>query len=138
MVGDDPNHMGNVDSIQLLHEMYLVYHELIHDMNVVGDAQFLDSYLLDTDYDVLSTDDKQALEGISDLIPSSFMFVSLIQKHVANRPLMVLFDPGSKGSFINKRSILVGATPQLTNPPQHMANVEVMVDYALATASRAM
>jgi hypothetical protein len=51
----------------------------------------------------------------TDLIPQSYMFAYLVQKHVAERPLFVLFDPGSKSSFINKRAIPMGATPQLTH-----------------------
>jgi hypothetical protein len=32
------------------------------------------------------------------------MFVHSVQKHVAEQPLIVLFDPGSKSGFINKRA----------------------------------
>jgi hypothetical protein len=51
----------------------------------------------------------------TDLIPQSYMFAYSVQKHIAERPLFVLFDPGSKSSFINKRAIPIGATPQLTH-----------------------
>jgi hypothetical protein len=54
-------------------------------------------------------------ETKTDLVPQSIMFVHSIQKHVAEHPLIVLFDPGSKSSFINKRAIPDGATPQLTH-----------------------
>lgn len=61
--------------------------------------------------------------GSNDLVPHSFMFVQSVQKHVAGRPLTVLFDPGSKGSFINKRAILAGANPQITHNAGTMQTV---------------
>ena len=57
----------------------------------------------------------ESAESDADLVPQSFMFMHLVQKHVAERPLLALFNPGSKSSFINKRAIPIGATPQCTH-----------------------
>ena len=56
-----------------------------------------------------------------DPIPSSIMFITYIQKQKCELTFSILFDPGSKSTYINRKILPINVIPSFLNSSHHVS-----------------